>query len=174
MVKPRQLVPDFSVDLLDGGTWTLSEQAPENFTMVVVYRGYHCPLCNQYLNKLNKIADDLKAKGVDVLVTSSDSQDRAAKAQADWGLDKLKMSYGLRIEDARALGLYVSEGIGVTSVGVEEPALFAEPGLFMIKPDQTLYFADTQTMPFLRPDLSGLLANLDFILAKGYPARGEA
>lgn len=174
MVKPRQLVPDFSVNLLNGGTWTLSEQTPENFTMVVVYRGFHCPLCNIYLNKLNKIADDLKAKGVNVLVTSSDTQERAKKAQEDWGLDKLELSYGLSIEDARALGLYVSGGIGVTSTGVEEPELFAEPGLFMIKPDQTLYFSDIQTMPFLRPDLSGLLANLDFILAKGYPARGEA
>ena len=174
MVKPRQLVPDFSVDLLDGTTWTLSDQSPENFTMVVVYRGYHCPLCNVYLNKLNKIADELKAKGVTVLVTSSDTPERAKKAQQDWGLDKLDLSSGLRIEDARALGLYVSQGIGVTSVGVEEPELFAEPGLFMIKPDQTLYFADIQTMPFLRPDLSSLLANLDFILAKGYPARGEA
>jgi len=174
MITPRTQVPDFTVEKLSGGTWTLSDQKPENFTMIVAYRGYHCPLCNVYLNKLNKIADGLKEKGINLIVLSSDTQERAQMAKDEWGLDKLDVAYGLTIEDARALGLFVSAGIGVTSTGVQEPDLFAEPGLLMVKPDQTLYFADIQTMPFLRPDLSGLLANLDFILAKGYPARGEA
>ncbi|NVK18790.1 MAG: AhpC/TSA family protein [Methylocystaceae bacterium] len=174
MITPRKPVPDFTVKKLSGDSWTLSEQKPENFTIIVAYRGYHCPLCNVYLNKLNKIADGLKAKGVNLIVLSSDTKERAEMAKGEWGLDKLDIAYGLSIEDARALGLFVSAGIGITSTGIQEPDLFAEPGLLMVKPDQTLYFADIQTMPFLRPDLSGLLANLDFILAKGYPARGEA
>lgn len=174
MITPRTEVPDFSVTKLNGETWRLSEQKPENFTMVVAYRGLHCPLCKMYLGKLNKIAEDLKERGVNLIVLSSDTQERAQKAYDEWEMDNLDLAYGLSIEDARKLGLFVSNGIGVTSIGIEEPAQFAEPGLFMIKPDQTLYFADIQTMPFLRPDLSGLIANLDFILAKGYPARGEA
>lgn len=174
MITPRQPVPDFNVTFLDGTPWRLSDQNPENFTMIVVYRGLHCPLCKMYLGKLNRIAADLKERGVNLLVTSSDPQDRAQQAAEEWDVDKLPMSYGLSIEDARKLGLFISAGIGTTSTGFEEPALFAEPGLLMVRPDQTLYFADIQTMPFLRPDLSGLLANLDFILSKGYPARGEA
>lgn len=174
MITPRTEVPNFSVDLLSGGTWSLADQKPENFTMVVAYRGYHCPLCKMYLGKLNKIADDLKEKGINLIVLSSDTEERAQIAKDEWKLDKLHIAYGLSIEDARALGLFVSASIGTTSTGVVEPDLFSEPGLFMIRPDQTLYFADIQTMPFLRPDLSGLLANLDFILSKGYPARGEA
>jgi alkyl hydroperoxide reductase subunit AhpC len=173
MITPRTEVPDFTVDLLSGGTWTLSEQESENFTMVIAYRGYHCPLCNQYLNKVNALADGLKERGINLVVISSDTAERAALARNEWGIDNLEIGYGLSIEDARKLGLYVSNGIGVTSVGVEEPEIFSEPGLFMIRPDQTLYFSDIQTMPFLRPDVSSLLANLDFILSKGYPARGE-
>jgi len=174
MITPRKEVPDFSVTLMDGSTWKLSDQNPENFTMIVAYRGLHCPLCKMYLSKLNKIAEGLAERGVTLLVTSSDTQDRAQKAIEEWETDKLTMSYGLSIEDARNLGLFVSHGIGTTSIGIEEPEIFAEPGLLMVRPDQTLYFADIQTMPFLRPDLTGLLANLDFILSKGYPARGEA
>jgi len=174
MLTPRKEVADFSVTLMDGSTWTLSEQKPENFTMVVVYRGYHCPLCSMYLPKLKKIADGLAERGVNLLVTSSDPKDRAEKAQAEWDIEGLPLSYGLSVEDARKVGLYISASIGTTSTGVVEPDLFAEPALLLIKPDQTLYFADIQTMPFLRPDLSGLLANLDFIVSKGYPARGEA
>jgi len=174
MITPRKEVPDFAVTTLDGSTWRLSERSPENFTMIVVYRGYHCPLCKMYLGKLTKLVDGLKERGIDLLVTSSDTQERAQMAVEEWDIANLPMSYGLTIEDARKLGLFVSNGIGVTSTGVEEPEIFAEPGLLMVRPDQTLYFADIQTMPFLRPDLSGLLANLDFILSKGYPARGEA
>ncbi len=174
MITPRTQVPDFTLNLLSGGTWSLSDQKPENFTMIVVYRGYHCPLCKAYLGKLDKIAQGLAERGINLIVTSSDTEERAKLAKEEWELNNLEIAFGLSIEDARKLGLYISGGIGTTSIGVEEPEVFAEPGLFMVKPDQTLYFSDIQTMPFLRPDLSGLLANLDFIMSKGYPARGEA
>jgi len=174
MITPRTEVPDFSLDLLSGGTWSLSDQSPENFTMVVFYRGYHCPICNKYLSGLNKLADGLKERGINLIVASSDTAERAQLARNEWAVDNLEIGYGLTIEDARKLGLFVSNGIGTTSIGVEEPEIFSEPGLFLIRPDQTLYFSDIQTMPFIRPDLSSLLANLDFIMSKGYPARGEA
>lgn len=174
MLKPRTLVPDFSVKLMDGSTWTLSEQKPETFTMIFVYRGYHCPICSMFLPKIKKIAAELAERGVNLLITSSDEKDRAELAVKEWNVDGLPMSYGLSIEDARKLGLYVSASIGKTSSGVEEPDLFAEPGFFMIRPDQTLYFSDIQTMPFIRPDLSNLLFALDTIKTRNYPARGEA
>ena len=60
-----------------------------------------------------------------------------------------------------------------TSPGLAEPALFNEPGLFLIKPDGTLYCASVQTMPFTRPQLADLLTALDFIAERNYPARGE-
>ncbi|SCA56437.1 conserved hypothetical protein [Candidatus Terasakiella magnetica] len=174
MITPRTQVPDFSVTLMDGTKWSLGDQKPDSFTMIAFYRGYHCPLCKMYLGKLNSLVEGLKERGINLLVASSDSKERAELAQKDWDIENLPLAYGLSIEEARALGLFVSHGIGTTSIGVEEPEIFSEPGLFMIRPDQTLYFADIQTMPFLRPDLSGLLANLDFIMAKDYPARGEA
>jgi hypothetical protein len=51
--------------------------------------------------------------------------------------------------------------------------LFSEPGVFLIKPDQTLYYGSTQTMPFARPSFADLLAAVDFAIQKDYPARGE-
>lgn len=55
----------------------------------------------------------------------------------------------------------------------EEPALFAEPGVFIVRPDGSLYYGAVQTMPFARPHFDELLAALDFALEKNYPARGE-
>ena len=41
------------------------------------------------------------------------------------------VGYGVSIEKARQWGLYVSTSRGMTSAGIEEPALFAEPGIVL-------------------------------------------
>ena len=170
---PRQPVPALNVATVGGGTWSLADQSPENFTMVVFYRGLHCPICSKYLGDLNNRAADFEAKGVSIVVLSSDSQERAETAKAEWGLDNLTVGYGVSLETAREWGLYISAGIGTTSIGIEEPTLFSEPGLFLVRPDGTLYFGSVQTMPFARPAFGDIAGALDFVLAKNYPARGE-
>jgi hypothetical protein len=84
-----------------------------------------------------------------------------------------RMGYDLNLANARESRLYASTFRGVTSIGVEETALFSEPGVFIVRPDGTLCYGAVQTMPFARPHFDELLAALDFALAKDYPARGE-
>lgn len=170
---PRQPVPDLSLNLVGDGTWSLSGQTPESFTLVVFYRGLHCPVCSAYLGDLNRKAEEFGKRGITILVASSDGEDRAAEAKEKWGLEALDVAYGLSLDEARNWGLYVSAGIGKTSIGIEEPALFSEPGLFLIRPDGTLYFGTVQTMPFARPAFGDILKAVDFALARNYPARGE-
>lgn len=170
---PRQKVPELSLPTVGGGTWTLSEQNPENFTLVVVYRGLHCPICANYLADLNRKLDQFKERGVEVFVASSDSQERAEETKEKWKIPDLTLGYGLSLDKAREWGLYISTSRGKTSVGVVEPDLFAEPGLFLIRPDGTLYFGTVQTMPFARPSFGDILGALDFVIKNDYPARGE-
>ena len=85
----------------------------------------------------------------------------------------LRFGYGLPLSVAREWGLSISTSRGKTSIGIEEPALFSEPGVFLVRPDQTLYYASVQTMPFVRPHFSELVGAVDFALSKDYPARGE-
>jgi hypothetical protein len=40
-VKPRTQTPALSFDLVGGGTWTLAEQKPAEFQVVIFYRGHH-------------------------------------------------------------------------------------------------------------------------------------
>ncbi|MBL4891663.1 MAG: AhpC/TSA family protein [Rhizobiaceae bacterium] len=170
---PRQTTPSLDLPLVGGGAWSLADQSPENFTMVVVYRGYHCPICSRYLGDLNNKAEEFAKLGVNIIVASSDVEERAEKAKAEWGLDKLDLAYGLSLEKAREWGLYISSSNGKTSAGVVEPDLFVEPGLFIIRPNQELYFATVQTMPFARPAFSDILNAVKFVLDKNYPGRGE-
>lgn len=61
----------------------------------------------------------------------------------------------------------------MTSAGIEEPAQFSEPGVFLVRADGTLYWSAIQTIPFARPHFRELLSAVDFVIAKDYPARGE-
>ena len=172
VLKPRQAVPELNLSTLQGA-WSLSEQDPENFTMVVFYRGLHCPICSKYLAELNKLVDDFSEVGVSTLAVSSDGEERAQQAREDWGLDKINLGYGLSVDQSRDWGLHRSAGRGKTSVGIEEPAEFAEPGLYLVRPDNSLYWGQVSTMPFARPHFRELLGALSFVLANDYPARGE-
>lgn len=170
---PRQPVPALELPLVGGGTWRLSEQHPEHFTLIVFYRGLHCPICSRYLADLNTRAEKFRALGIGVFVASSDVEERAVRAREEWGLDALDVGFGLSLTQARDWGLYISRGVGKTSAGIEEPELFSEPGLYLVRPDGTLYFGTVQTMPFARPSFAEILKAAEFVIERNYPARGE-
>ncbi|MCP4980492.1 MAG: AhpC/TSA family protein, partial [Gammaproteobacteria bacterium] len=150
VLKSRQPVPALVVDTLEG-TWSLAAQSPENFTMVVFYRGLHCPICSKYVGELDKLSGEFAEIGVSILVLSGDERERAEQAKQDWNLNNIAIGYGVSTEQARDWGLHRSTGRGKTSIGIEEPAEFSEPGLFIVRPDNTLYWAQINTMPFARP-----------------------
>ena len=168
-IKPRTKVPALDLPLLGGGRFNLADRQPRSFTMVVAYRGLHCPICKTYIRDLDRKLDDFVQKGVDVVAISTDTKERAEQSKSEWGIERLPIAYGLSIEKAREWGLFIS-----ASIKENEPALFAEPGLYLVRPDGTLYAASIQTMPFARPSFSEVLAAVDFVTQKNYPARGEA
>lgn len=173
MLMPRQKTPDLNLPTLDHGTFDLSQDASERGTIVCFYRGLHCPICANYLTELEKRVDDFAERGVKTIAISSDGQERTREMADKIGATKLRFGYDLSLETAREWGLYISTSRGKTSIGIEEPTLFSEPGLFMVSPDQSLYYGSVQTMPFVRPHFSELVGALDFAIANSYPARGE-
>jgi len=173
MLMPRQKVPALRVPTLQHGDYVLQDEAPEQFSLVVFSRGLHCPICHKYLLELARLLPEFERRGVAVIALSSDTRERAQAMADKLPGSGLRVGYGLSLEVARAWGLYVSASRGQTSIGIEEPALFSEPGLFLVRPGSTLYYGAVQTMPFARPHFDELLAALDFAIAKDYPARGE-
>jgi peroxiredoxin len=171
-LKPRQTTPDLSIDTLKGN-WKLADQKPDNFTMLVFYRGLHCPLCLKYLTELESSLQDFSNAGVNVIALSSDDQGRAQQTAERSNLENLTLGYGLTVEVSQAWGLHRSAGKGKTSIGIEEPNEFSEPGLFLVKPDNTLYWSNVSTMPFARPNFTEILGAVKFVVANNYPARGE-
>ncbi|WP_317054702.1 peroxiredoxin-like family protein [Roseovarius rhodophyticola] len=173
MLMPRQKTPDLSLPTLDHGSFDLASDGSERGTVVCFYRGLHCPLCANYLTELEKKVDDFAERGVKTIAVSSDGEERTRAMADKIGASKLRFGYDLSLPKAKEWGLYISTSRGKTSIGIEEPALFSEPGLFMVTPEQSLYYGSVQTMPFVRPHFSELVGALDFAIANDYPARGE-
>jgi len=168
-VKPRQPAPPLEVKLLDGSMWRLCDANPRTFEMIVVYRGLHCPICKTYLSGLEAKLPEFSNRGVDVIAISTDNHDRAKRAKAEWVLEDLRLGCELAIASAREWELFISHAIRDG-----EPPEFAEPGIFLTKPDGTLFFAARVSAPWGRPPLDQMLRGIDVAMERKMPARGEA
>ncbi|MEY2805051.1 MAG: hypothetical protein RL657_2387 [Pseudomonadota bacterium] len=172
-LMPRQAVPGLDLPLTHGGRYVSGQNPGQRFDLLVFYRGLHCPICAKYLLELERLGAEFAQRGVRLVAISSDGPERAQAMAEKVQARAIEFAHGLDLSLARRWGLYISTSKGKTSIGLEEPALFSEPGVFLVKPDQTLYYGSTQTMPFARPSFGDLLAAVDFAIQKDYPARGE-
>lgn len=173
MLVPRQTAPDLSVDTVAHGRFDLAREAPRRMTLVCFYRGLHCPICANYLKELERLTPAFAERGVGTIAISSDGEARAREMSQKVGASQLRVGYGLPLGVARAWGLYISASRGTTSIGIEEPPLFSEPGVFLMRPDRTVYYLSVQSMPFVRPSFGEMVQALDYIIKNDYPARGE-
>ena len=168
MLKPGQKAPELDLPLTIDARFVLADQTPENFTMLVFYRGKHCPVCKRYLEELGGRLSDFTNRGINVFAVSMDSEDRAMVVDSEWETHDLPLAHSMTEDKAREWGLYISG----KREGSEEPDVFSEPGLFLLKPDGTMHFAVVQNAPFTRPSLDQLLEGIDITLDKDYPTRG--
>ena len=173
MLFPRQIAPALATETLRHGPFDLATQTPERFTLICFYRGLHCPICATYLKELERLVPEFAKRGTETIAISSDTADRAEQMAAKIGASALRIGHGLDLATARSWGLYISASRGTTSIGIEEPALFSEPGVFLVRPDRTIYYLAIQSMPFARPNFAEMALALDFVIKSGYPARGE-
>ena len=168
-VRPRQPAPDLTVPLLRAGTYRLHDQRPKVFTMVVFFRGLHCPVCRAQPSELDRRLDELAERGIETVAISGETHQRTTTLAQEWKLERLPLAYGLTEDQMRSWGLFISHGLHDG-----EPAVFNEPGLFLISPDHTVYYESILSMPVGRPRLGDLLTGIDYWVANDYPARGEA
>lgn len=154
------------VPKLGGGDIILGGER-ENWSLIVVYRGKHCPRCKKYLNTLNDMRQAWADAGFEIMVVSADPVE---KAQADldafgWDFD---LGYDLSEDQMAALGLYVTEPLS----DAETDRRFAEPGVFVIRPDGSVLLVAISNGPSARPDLEELLDGMIFTKNNNRPPRG--
>ena len=137
----------------------------DNWTLLVVYRGKHCPRCKKYLNILNGMRADWAEAGFDIAVVSADNLEKAQSDQKEFGWD-FALGYDLTEGQMAQLGVYVTEPLSSS----EADRRFAEPGTFVIRPDGSLL--SISNGPSARPDLVELLDGMIFTKQNDRPPRG--
>ena len=171
--KPTQTAPALSLPLTGGGSTddlALGTGADGRFSLVVFFRGLHCPVCRKQVGELDRRFDELREAGVGrVLAVSMETPERSAQLAQEWHLGDLPVAYGLSKASAREWGLFVS-----TAIKDGEAPVFNEPGVFVLDADGTVYWSNVSSMPFGRPALDDVLAGLKFAQQQNYPARGAA
>lgn len=168
-LKSGERFPEISVPQLGGGEFRLGVPLDDNdWQMVVVYRGKHCPICKTYLTELERVAPKFASSGIGVVAVSSDPEDRARSFADEIGLT-VPVGYDLSVDQMHSLGLYVSEPRSEK----ETDRPFAEPGVFVINCSGLLQIVDISNAPFARPNLAGLAKGLKFVRDNDYPIRGR-
>jgi peroxiredoxin len=140
----------------------------ENWTLLIVYRGKHCPRCKKYLNALNDMRNDWTDAGFDIAVVSADSLEKAQADQTEFGWE-FDLGYGLSEAQMDQLGVYVTDPLSPA----EPDHRFAEPGTFVLRPDGSQIIVAISNGPAVRPELSELLGGMIFNKTNDRPARGK-
>ena len=163
---PGNPIAPMSFPKLGGGTITVGGPT-ENWTLFVVYRGKHCPRCKKYLNTLSAMAGDWTDAGFNIAVVSADPEEKAQADQDEFGWN-FDLGYGLSEEQMATLGLYVTEPLSEA----ETDRRFAEPGIFVLRPDGSQLLIAISNGPSARPELAELLDGMIFTKTNDRPPRG--
>lgn len=169
MLHPSGPVPALEIDTLDHGRFDLGRDHGVNGTLLIFYRGLHCPICIRQMTEIDAALDQFTGLGVEVLMLSADGSEAARQTAGKAGVKRLRIGHGLSLKAARDdWGLYLSS----RCKGSREPEVFHEPGHFYVAPDGTLFAGWTQTAPFGRPALKDFKQAITFRIDKDYPPRG--
>jgi peroxiredoxin len=161
-------LPEFILPLVSGGEVVLGKpQSEGNWQLVFIYRGLHCPLCNQYLKKLEGLKDKFLAAGVEVVALSGDPKEKAVTMVESNGLS-FPVAFGLSIEQMQDLGLYISHPRSPE----ETDRPFPEPGMFAVNAEGKVQLIDISNTPFNRSNLDELPETVEWIRENDYPIRG--
>ncbi|MGN6547828.1 MAG: redoxin domain-containing protein [Aureliella sp.] len=155
----RKAIPPFELPSAEGGTLALPDGAQ---VVVVCFLGTECPLARQYAPRLQKIADQLEQRGVEVIGIDSNLQDSAAEVQNFRQANNIRFPIGMDY-DQKVAGLFGAE---------------RTPEVFVLDSRRIVRYRgriDDQYLPGLakpRASVSELAEALDDLLA-GRPVRVE-
>lgn len=164
MLIPGMPFPGIDIPLLNGGRWTL-ESAKHELTLISVIRGHFCVYCHENVIDLNRRIDDFDAIGIDVVATSTDTEEAARRMVEELDLRRLSVGFGMSEVDIRRLGLFATERAGT---------IFAEPAILLVKRSGEVYAVFQNSISCGRTDIDRLLEGLGLLAPAGYPLRGNA
>jgi len=169
MLRPGQQTPNTQFPLVGGGTWALHDSSAAKLRLISFYRGAFCGFCTRALQQLNALHPQFAELGIELFCISVDPENVVSEWAETNGIDQVTVGYGLTRAQIEACGLFASH---FTRDGKE--LYFAEPALWLVKPNGELYLNIQNSISCGRPDLESLVTGLKLLASQGYPTRGNA
>ncbi|WP_245222725.1 redoxin domain-containing protein [Ruegeria sp. HKCCSP351] len=109
MLTPGNRVPALKIETVAHGSFDLDVDKGENGALVIQYRGLHCPICIKQMAEVEAALDDFTALGVEVIMITTDTAERAAETAAKANVSRLRVGHSLPLSEAReGWGLNIS------------------------------------------------------------------
>ncbi len=90
--------PDFTAKDQNGNVINLKEQLKKGPVVLVFYRGFWCPYCNQQLKKLEDSLSLIQSKGATLITVTPEQEESVSKT-----VEKTKASYPIISDDSLAI-----------------------------------------------------------------------
>ncbi|KAJ3131217.1 hypothetical protein HK100_006625 [Physocladia obscura] len=151
---PGSSFPILTVPLVSGGETTVKSDGT-NAKLVVIYRAWWCPFCNETLKSLVANVSKLTDAGIDVIAVSADPKEKAEQLVKDIGIN-FPIGYGLNLDQLKTLGTFVSDPAWHSQL--PQKHLFSEPAWFLVDQNNNIKYLDYGSAPFSgRPNIDALV-----------------
>lgn len=166
VIKPADPFPPIEFKMMSGETERLSDNTGR-WTVLVVYRGDHCPRCKTYVARLHELAAAYAEREVDLRLASMDPENVARRTIEENGWT-LPVAHSLSVAECQQLSVYLTDH----EDGAELSGPYAEPGLYLINPEGLTQVIATSNSPSVRPDLEVVLDGIIGTQDRNLPIRG--
>ena len=123
----NDVFPDLELKLVSGETLKLPEGTGEGYGVVLFYRGYWWPFCNQQLADFQSLIKEFEAEQISIIAGSVDPAEKASETVEKNGIT-FPIAYGMNAEEtSRITGAYY-----------DKDRQYVHATGFLIRPDNTI------------------------------------
>ena len=139
LLDANDVFPELNLQLVSGETLKLPEGTGEGYGLVLFYRGYWWPFCNQQLADFQSLIKEFESEQIAVIAGSVDPVEKARET-----VEKLDLIYPVWY------GMDAEEVSRITGAYYDIDKKFVHATGFLIRPDKTIEVACYSSGPIGR------------------------
>ena len=139
MLDANDAFPEINLQTISGEKLKLPEATGEGYGVVLIYRGYWWPFCNQQLADFQSSIKGFESEQVKLIAGSVDPMDKARETAEKSGIT-YPVAYGMDVEE-------ISE---ITGAFYDNERKYLHATGYLIRPDNTIEVACYSTGPIGR------------------------
>ncbi len=149
-ILPGLIIPDSTLKNTEGKPVSIKDIVSKKPTILVVYRGGWCPYCSKQLANIQKIEQQLVAKGFQIIAVSPDSPEKLSESTISSTNYQLLSDDQLSFTQSLGLAFYLEDkvaeiyrnklGVNFVTLDGEEKVALPVPAVFVLDTQGRVHF----------------------------------